>query len=47
MAATILRLNAYGFRWHVMEDGNGRVFSANTKRSCLAFCRRRGLKVAS
>lgn len=45
--ATILKLNAYGYRWHVMEDGRGRVHSASTLRSCLAYCRRRGLVVAS
>ncbi len=46
MAATILKLNAYGARWHVMVEGKGVVFSGNTKSGCQAYCRRRGLTVA-
>jgi hypothetical protein len=40
--AKILRLNAYGARWHVMIDGKGVVFSGTTKASCRAYCRRHG-----
>ena len=43
--ATLLRLNAYGYRWHVMCEGRGIVFSGASKRSCLAYCRRRGLQI--
>jgi hypothetical protein len=42
-AATILKLNAYGHRWHVMVDGKGIVFSWNTLAACKSYCRRHGL----
>ena len=44
--ATILKLNAYGARWHVMVDGRGVVFSGSTKISCRRYCRRHNLTVA-
>ena len=42
MKAEIIKLNAYGARWHVMIDGKGVVFSGATKASCRAYCRRHG-----
>lgn len=45
--ATILKLNAYGYRWHVMIEGRGIVHSGDTKASCLAYCRRHGLTLMS
>lgn len=41
--AQILKLNAYGARWHVMVDGRGVVFSSSTLESCRAYCRRHQL----
>jgi hypothetical protein len=40
---TILKLNAYGQRWHVMIEGRGIVYSAKTKNSCKYYCRRHNL----
>ncbi len=42
---TILKLNAYGARWHVMIEGRGIVFSGNTKLACRDYCRRHNLKI--
>ena len=44
--ATLLELNAYGGRWHVLVDGKGVMFTGQTKADCLAYCRRRQLTVA-
>ena len=41
--ATILKLNAYGARWHVMTEARGIVFSAKTRSACTDYCRRHGL----
>ena len=42
MTAELLKLNAYGGRWHVLV--NDRIIhTANSKRSALAYCKRRGL----
>lgn len=43
--ATLLKLNAYGARWHVMIEGKGIVYSGNTKSACRAYCRRHGLTI--
>lgn len=43
--AEILKLNAYGKRWHVMIDGKGIVHSTDTKGSCLDYCRRHRLAI--
>jgi hypothetical protein len=38
MTVEILKLNAYGHRWHVSKPGIGIIFSANTLRACLDYC---------
>ncbi len=38
--AQILKLNAYGHRWHVLVEGRGIVYGGQTKRSCASYCRR-------
>lgn len=43
--ATILKLNAYGHRWHVMVGGRGIVHSGKTKQSCRDYCRRHSLTI--
>lgn len=43
MTVTIIKLNAYGQRWHIIIDGKGVVFSGPTKCSCYAYCRRHNL----
>lgn len=40
MTATILKLNAYGYRWHVMIEGKGIVHSGKTLLSCRRYCQR-------
>jgi len=45
--ATILKLNAYGARWHVMIDGKGIVYSGKTKVSCRQYCRRHNIEIAA
>lgn len=44
--ATLLKLNAYGGRWHVLVEGKGVMYTGGTRRDCLAYCRRRGLVIA-
>jgi hypothetical protein len=41
--AHIIKRNAYGYRWHVMIDGRGIVYSGHTMRSCLDYCKRHGI----
>ncbi len=45
MTATLLKLNAYGYRWHVMIEGRGIVYSAETKVECRRYCVRHKLAV--
>ena len=42
--AEIIKLNAYGNRWHVMVEGRGVVYSGKTLRSCKDYCRRHSLE---
>jgi hypothetical protein len=45
--AEIIKLNAYGKRWHVMIAGKpGMAYSGNTKRACRDYCRRHNLTIA-
>lgn len=39
----MVKRNAFGFRWHIITKERV-LFSANTKRAVLAYCRRHGIQ---
>ena len=53
--ATLLKLNAYGARWHVRRDYNPSamdrptrdpiIASFQTKRACKEFCKRHNIQI--